>query len=234
MIAYKTFELRKADIKNWETDKQLLLKIGMQENEEMQKFKSFIGENKDKNWTYKEAMNSFKESTVKKNEEGLPQGLVRFKKGGKYGFKDQTGKIIVEAKYDDAYDFIEGAAQVTLDNKSGLIDSTGKEIVALKYDFVNSFSEGLAQVSLNSKFGFVDKTGKEVIDLKFDGLLDFSEGLAGALQSVTSGNTPSLKYGFIDKTGKEVIPFKYEMLDSFSEGLAAVMLNGALLIKKES
>ncbi len=125
-----------------------------------------------------------------------------FKKNGRWGYIDKTGKEVTPLKYDYyGSDFSEGLAVVQLNGKCGYIDKTGKEVIPLMYNAVGSYCEGLAMVNLNGKCGYIDKTGKEVIPLMYDNAWSFSEGLA----KVKLGD----KYGFRDKAGKEVIPCKY-------------------------
>jgi hypothetical protein len=124
---------------------------------------------------------------------------------GKYGFVDETDKVVIPCKYDFVSYFSEGLAMVRLNGKAGFIDKIGKEVITLKYDNAWSFSEGMALVKLKSKCGFIDKTGKEVIPLKYDDAWSFSEGLSVVERSN--------KYGLIDKTGKEVIPLAYNTVD---------------------
>ena len=138
---------------------------------------------------------------------------------GQVGFIDETGKEIIQCKYDRVGDFQEGLAEVALNKKSGYIDKTGKEVIPLKYRYANNFSEGLARVNLNGKWGYIDKVGNEVIPLlKYDEVGGYREGL---IYVKLNG-----KYGYVDKTDKMIIPFKYDDAYSFCEGLAAVKLNG--------
>jgi hypothetical protein len=81
----------------------------------------------------------------------------------KYGYKEKTGKVIVEPKYDLAYDFDEGLAAVRLNGKYGYVDVKGREVVPLKYENTWKFIGGYAAVKLDGKFGFIDKEGAEVI-----------------------------------------------------------------------
>ena len=46
---------------------------------------------------------------------------------GKWGFKNNTEKIIIPAKYTEVNDFREGFASVQLNDKWGFIDKTGIE-----------------------------------------------------------------------------------------------------------
>lgn len=142
---------------------------------------------------------------------------------GKWGYKDQHGKIIITAKYDFAFDFSEGLAVVNIggmdDGSWGFVDKTGKEIVPLKYAYAYNFKEERAAVTdFNDKHGYIDKTGKQVIPLKYDRAEHFSEGLAAVKLNG--------KWGFIDKTGREIISPKYDLPPyDFSNGKALVAQN---------
>jgi hypothetical protein len=142
---------------------------------------------------------------------------------GKYGFIDETGKIIIPFKYDFAFSFDNGFAEVCIrENESyrcGMINKKGEEVVPLKYDDIGGvFFEGLVSVKLNDKYGFVDTMGVEVIPLKYDLTVVFNEGLAPVKLNGKSG--------FINKKGKIIIPLMYDEADFFQEGLAPVKFNG--------
>ena len=109
------------------------------------------------------------------------------RQNGKWGFIDNTGKVVIPLNYDWTWSFSEGLAAVERNGKWGFIDNTGKVVVPLNYDDAGSFSEGLALVSRNGKYGFVDKTGKVVIPLKYDKADSFSfyNGVAGVLDRST-------------------------------------------------
>lgn len=172
---------------------------------------------------------------------------------GKYGYKDQSGKVIVEPIYDFAYEFSEGLAGVhVLGNRfgtgygrsirSGYLNTRGEEVIPLAYTNVRKFTGGLAWVNTGGHFidspfskqftggqwGLIDKTGKEIIPPKYSVVTDFSEGLA----AVNVGGHPLTGgglWGFVDTTGKEIIPVKYEAgirFPQFAEGLVALKLNG--------
>jgi hypothetical protein len=112
----------------------------------------------------------------------------------KWGFMNDTGKVVVPCKYERVWFFSEEIAAVYLDGKWGYIDVNGKEITPYKYDDFDSFSEGLARVNLNGKWGYIDKTGNEVVPFKYDDAWSFSEGLARVKLND--------KEFYIDKTGK--------------------------------
>jgi uncharacterized caspase-like protein len=140
--------------------------------------------------------------------------------GGKYGYKNKTsGAVVIAPKYDAAYSFYQGLANVMLNHKEGYINKRGEVVIPLKYDYVSvQFSEGLSAVRLGAKYGYIDKNGGLVIPFKYDGAAQFAGGLA----RVKLGD----KFGFIDKSDRVVIPLKYEEMGTFSEGLVRAKLNG--------
>lgn len=113
-----------------------------------------------------------------------------FSRFGKWGFKDQNGKVIVEPKYDSFGEFSEGLAWVktggTYDQeyemffggKVGFINNTGKEAIGLKYESAKSFTEGLAAVKVNGRWGYINKIGEEIIPFLYSEAFIFVKGKA--------------------------------------------------------
>lgn len=100
----------------------------------------------------------------------------------KCGYADKHGRLIIDCKYDRAYDFKEGLGLVynTINDIDyyGFVDDTGKELIPLKYEFGESFSEGLALVKMNGKFGFIDKNDAIVHPFIFDDADSFLDSKA--------------------------------------------------------
>ena len=67
----------------------------------------------------------------------------------KYGFIDETGKLVIPTIYDDADDFYCGLAFVEKEGKCGFIDPLGKVIIPFKYEETYGFEEGLAAVQVD-------------------------------------------------------------------------------------
>jgi hypothetical protein len=134
--------------------------------------------------------------------------LTRIEEGGKYGYQDRSGKIVIPTQFDFAAEiFVEDMAWVEVKNHVGYINKQGKTIVSPQFDYLSGFGTGnfdggLARVCLNRKCGYIDKTGTIVIPLQFnDAAQKFRDGLAW----VKIGD----RLGYIDKTGKVVIPARY-------------------------
>jgi len=171
--------------------------------------------------------------------------------GGKTGYIDRTGKVVVEPRFDGASYFSEGLARVSVGRDTiisegfsqGFIDESGKVVIHRRWDVVLHFSDGLAAVGFDQtktsfklgnktlytsashtwyRWGFIDKAGKVVVAAKFVDVSEFRDGIAVAAMHVMSER----KYGFIDKTGNWVIKPQFEHASQFAEGLALVFVRG--------
>lgn len=145
------------------------------------------------------------------------EGLAHVSKGGKFGYIDHTGSLVIRPIYDGAYDFSEGYAVVEIGPRHVFIDKRGTGLGTYSYSFARAFSEGLAAVAPNDKWGFIDKSGALVIPAQYEEVGDFSEGLAWVQ---ING-----KCGYIDTHGDLVISPKYDRAFDFWHGMAEVRMN---------
>ena len=140
-------------------------------------------------------------------------GWIKVGKDGKFGFIDQTGKVVIPLVYDNCELFSEGLAVVSAgsypNTKCGFINESGQLVVPMDYDFAVEFSDGLAVIEKNGKWGYVDTTGQTVIPLVYDFALPFYGGVAVV---GTGKDESSSKYGLIDTSGRLVLPLKYDEL----------------------
>ena len=132
---------------------------------------------------------------------------------GKWGFVDKTGKIIIEPKFENADEFSEGLANVTIGKKYGYIDKSGKIVIAPQFEYSSNsyrcanFIEELACFERDGKIGFINKTGKVVIEPQFDFAEKFNDGFASVSFPASESfddKEPRYRGGFgvIDKTGR--------------------------------
>lgn len=158
----------------------------------------------------------------------------------KCGFKNDSGKVVVPAKYYDCGSFSNGLARVALRQMGtityfdgeetqeyedyvypqGYINEAGKLVIPIKHraftedmmiDF-RDFSDGLLAVRKDDKYGYIDTSGKQVISYRYNVAGDFDEGMA----VVSNGD----KYGIINESGKTIVPFQFGWLDNYSEDMA--------------
>jgi|SRR2546426_7180302 len=158
------------------------------------------------------AADLFAQNGQSNGRQGGSDELVLVKQGGKWGYADKAGTIVIEPQFYGGHKFQEGFAAVCTDagapSKVGFIDEHGVG----------------TNVPAPRKWGFIDQTGTLVIPPQFEGVGDFSEGLAAATYEIPFSNTDS--WGYIDKTGKIVIKPQFSRAAGFSEGLALVWAGG--------
>lgn len=146
-----------------------------------------------------------------------------YKENGMMGYKDQSGKVMIKAQFDDAEKFSQGIARV-YDKKKGAaayIDTTGKLITPFKYYSAASGHisyDGLMRVAIY---------GDDVVNAIMNGDgVEYTDSIgSNTVVVMSSGKKLKFdpKYGFIDKTGKEVIPLQFDEAYSFQDGMAAVL-----------
>lgn len=66
---------------------------------------------------------------------GLSEGLIAVSKGGKYGYINTSGDMVISAKWDTADEFSSGYAFVEKNGKYGLINKKGELVVKCKWRY---------------------------------------------------------------------------------------------------
>lgn len=151
-----------------------------------------------------------------------------------YGYVDEKGNWIIEAKYKKAEEFCNGYAEVMLSSRNyTFIDQKGTQITNEVFYSAESFAEnGLAivQKEEDGNYGYINNKGTLVIDYKYNKAESFStNGLALVKEKEDS------KYGYINNKGEYIIQAIYDEAQSFTtDGYAGAMLNGVVgVIDKE-
>ena len=163
--------------------------------------------------------------------------LLPIQQGGKWGYINRTGEVVIKPQFDSAEPFAEGLALVRRPPRKkplkpgektpefmdpyAFIDQTGKVVIELDNPLHlngESFSEGLTKFwtwdpGKGNVYGYIDTTGKVQIKAQFYDAYSFADGLAAVC-------TEWQKCGFINKAGDFVIEPKYRVTHSFREGLA--------------
>jgi len=105
-----------------------------------------------------------------------PGDLVPIKQDTKYGYADPSGKVIIQAKFDDVHPSSDGLAAVRVGDaetgKWGYIDATGRFAIEPQFAGASFFSNGLAVVTvddfLTGKQGYINREGRWVIEPQFE------------------------------------------------------------------
>lgn len=88
------------------------------------------------------------------------QGWFRIRIGDRWGYMDQSWKVRIEAKYEDARDFHEDFAAAKQHGRWGFINMKGDWIIPATFDQAMDFSDGLAAIQRSDLWGFVDAAGR--------------------------------------------------------------------------
>lgn len=127
-----------------------------------------------------------------KNEDGM----YKFFKHGKFGYKNEQGKIVIEPTYDEAFNFKEGLACVELKEQVGFINTLGEIVIPIVYDTACSFSEGLASVTKDEKCGYIDKEGNVVFDFIYESATSFDNNISLVKKDG--------KWGYMDRNSGDI------------------------------
>ena len=145
--------------------------------------------------------------------------LYRIQVGGKCGFINEYGKLVIEPQFDRAYwYFTDSVCFATVGERQGLINTDGNFVVELdrSIDWVTRFQNGVATFyDSNVKKGLIDKSGEIIIPAMYNEIN--RDGDNGFIVEDTVGNR-----GYVNYKGEFVVPCMYDDVKGFEEGLMVV------------
>ncbi|TNE80969.1 MAG: WG repeat-containing protein [Bacteroidetes bacterium] len=98
--------------------------------------------------------------------------LAAIKKGGKWGFIDYDGQVVIEIKYDDVKEFDHEYCAVQQGKKWGVINKRGEVIVPFKYEDCVLWSNDLKAVAtLNGQKGLITLSDSILLPFQYDEIL---------------------------------------------------------------
>ena len=147
----------------------------------------------------------------------------------KYGFIDQTGRVVIEPVYDMVEEVVSSnskdfgkvlAYKVKRGEFWGLV--SGKIRVEPAFSNISPFHEGMAVASsdtgANQKFGYINSRGMWVITPEYDGANDFSHGLAAVRKGPLIGGN----WGYVNAKGEMIIEPQFRYAYNFLGNIAMV------------
>ena len=147
---------------------------------------------------------------------GFSEGLCAVYTGGKWGYINPAGKMVIAPTFESASSFSSGRARVEVNKKFGMIDHSGNFVIEPSFTMLHNFSQGfaVAKKEADDKWGYIDINGAFAIPAEFELTYDFSENLARVKKNG--------KWGYINLKGKIAIEPVFDVAYDFREGLARV------------
>lgn len=133
-----------------------------------------------------------------------------------WGYANKSGKMVIKAKYAEAYNFAECGLALICDDEGmyGYIDTTGKIVIKAKFAAASSFNEYDVAVVVDDEdglYGIINKKGEWVLKPKYEYIGEFGDYGTAAFQD-EDGN-----WGFIDSKGKVTVKAKFAEVKNFNE-----------------
>ncbi|GEM_PF-3367217 len=145
-------------------------------------------------------------------------GLLIFKANGRYGFKDQQGRIIIANRYEEVKSFNQNRAAVKINNHWGFINLDEQIILQPLYDSVGFYKNGTCIVRKQGLSGVVNLQGETVIPARYQHIIRLNNGNFKVNQQG--------KWGVLNNNGEVIIHPKYDLLTPVSQGFYIIARNG--------
>ena len=158
-------------------------------------------------------------------------GYSWVQKGKKYGFIDNQGNTIIEAKYEAIQDtFTNNAVWVRpklKKEKFGFIDNNGRTITEIKYALAFPFSDNCAAVIVRDKKkkkyfgGYINTEGKYIVEPIYNKVMQRFHDKISAVQKDD-------RWAFINTSGEIISDFEYKEIVFYNnnKGFTHVTKNG--------
>ena len=141
-----------------------------------------------------------------------------FNYDGKFGLKDESGNIIVDAKYKKLIRLGETAWIIQDGSKFGIMDDNGNILVDPKYHRAERVLGKFAKLTRGSRCGLFDEKGFEVLPLEYSSI----DLLFGGM-FLTCKN---YKYGVTDFNGQPILDNLFDDIYMPKPNLMVIVYNG--------
>lgn len=145
--------------------------------------------------------------------------LYRIQVGGKCGFINKKGKLVIEPQFDETYWFFgDSVCYAKIGDRKGLINTKGEYVVELDKSiaWIYQFNNGVAPFRTeNGKEGIISKTGEIVLPAIYKKV--WSDNAKGFVIEDTLGNR-----GYVSTQGDFIVPCRYDAVNGLNDGLMVV------------
>jgi hypothetical protein len=152
--------------------------------------------------------------------------LYGMKRGGKFGFINKTGELVIKNRFDSISKFSEGLAAVSMNGLWGFINISDQIAIENHFDEVSDFHNGLAIVKKNGKSNLINQQGTLILATEYSRL-----SLSPDNYFVSEENN---LFGLIDPNGKEIVEPKFDDLRRESYNKVLVRIGNKYGIMDES
>ncbi|MCD8102664.1 MAG: WG repeat-containing protein [Alistipes sp.] len=147
----------------------------------------------------------------------LREDAVVFGSGHYFGYtvpeSVEGGDVLLDAVFDEACEFREGAALVTVCGMRKLLSVEGGYLLGnIAYQDIKPVYEGLAAVCVDGLWGFTDLRGKFAVEARFEAAGNMHCGFA----AVRSGG----RWGYVGRDGRMLTDFVFDRAFGFRNGFA--------------
>ena len=148
--------------------------------------------------------------------------LYRIQVGGKCGFINERGKLVIEPQFDKAYwVFGDSICYAEIGERKGLINTDGEFVTELDKSifWIYQFNNGVASFTTDTgNKGIINKSGEIILPAIYKSIIKDDDN--GFIIEDTLGN-----YGYVSVQGDFIVPCKYNAVSGFNEGLMVVVTN---------
>ncbi len=138
--------------------------------------------------------------------------LLPFRDSGKWGYIDETGRVLIEPRFEDASLFSEGLAYAALNGKYGYISKSGKTVIPFELDEAETFHEQTAVAVKDDRWGLINRYNEVLVPFEYDEISPPSENIC-----VVTLNDRS---AYLALTGKRLTGFDFDIAGDFDNGFA--------------
>jgi hypothetical protein len=145
------------------------------------------------------------------------EGLRGIKKGGRFGFVDDLGRLRIANRYEGIKPFEERFAAIKILGKWGFIDHDEKLVIQPVHEDVSGFKNNMAIVMQKGLYGLINKKGEVALPVRYQRI-----DLLPTKRFIVETN--DLK-GLADVDGRLVVVPKYNSITDLNNGYVIVERN---------